>query len=532
MKSLIPILTFLFVWFNSNGQMIGEYAMGFDAWPGGDEAIALFPTQDSGYLVFSNIVPGFVSVAVSVCKLDKDLNPQWQHYFPEIPSIKTVTTTSDGHFLITGWRTPASNRHMCVAKVDSLGEVKWCKSFNAGGLIFADGFEAIEAQNHAVYSTGYSKSQANDYYGFVLFKQSLATGATDWGKVFVAEPATNSQSHAIAQGANGNILMAGHLNATSAVGTDAYVIMTDKQGVKLWSKAYDLRLYDLFNSIAPTSDGGFVLAGVTYDLVNSISEEDIFLMKIDSLGNTVWAKTFAHPNVGYHDLCYYVMQDGDGFLLSGWYQIGLSSEKQLYLLKTDANGNLLMASDYGRALDDYGGRHAIQTPNNGYAVVGSSKSIIETETRSYIVLTDDSLNTCSTSKAYPVQDSNVFPASYTVQESIYTLSNMTNVNITEIEYAIRDTLVCLDEIVADTTTIGTIDLLAEKPLKVFPNPCINELSIAGLEQRSTYQVMNSMGQFVLQGNVRPQGRIGVASLPQGVYFIYINEKQPLKFIKH
>ncbi|MGY8951854.1 MAG: hypothetical protein ACKVJP_00615 [Flavobacteriales bacterium] len=62
---------------------------------------------------------------------------------------------------------------------------------------------------------------------------------------------------------------------------------TDEKGDSLWSMNYTLDSldYPFFNSIALTSDGGFIMSGQNYD--EGIRKQSIWVVKVDSLGYLV-----------------------------------------------------------------------------------------------------------------------------------------------------------------------------------------------------------------------------------------------------
>src|SRR6187402_2558092 len=93
-------------------------------------------------------------------------------------------------------------------------------------------------------------------------------------------------------------------------------------------------------SVQQTTDGGYVIAGNT----SSSSFDDIFLIKTNANGDSLWMKTFG----GNYDLFgFSVQQTTDGGYIIGGRTYDLILSTQVLLIKTDANGDSLWAKTYG-----------------------------------------------------------------------------------------------------------------------------------------------------------------------------------------
>jgi len=148
---------------------------------------------------------------------------------------------------------------------------------------------------------------------------------------------------------------------------DIWVIKTDALGDSVWSRYYDFSPRDIAVAIAPTSDGGFVLAGLTNYYIYFRS--DILLMKITSHGDLVWRKAYGGI---LDDYAFDVIETDDGgFILAG----ATNSQQygtyfgQLCILKTNAQGDSLWSKRYeGNPFSE--ATQIMQMPDNGYMVAG------------------------------------------------------------------------------------------------------------------------------------------------------------------
>lgn len=115
----------------------------------------------------------------------------------------------------------------------------------------------------------------------------------------------------------------------------------DNSGDTIWNKSFDV---DWFNfSMANTNDGGYIITGAT-QLLSGSANTDAYLIKIDSLGDVMWAKTIASNYWG--EFGVYINQTNDnGFIMIGrsdgrlYFSTGGSSIYDIFLVKTDSIGN-------------------------------------------------------------------------------------------------------------------------------------------------------------------------------------------------
>ena len=126
---------------------------------------------------------------------------------------------------------------------------------------------------------------------------------------------------------------------------------------------------DVGYSVQQTSDGGYVVSGMTAPLGFSIV--DVYLIKTDSSGNTLWTKTFPGSDTFKRNS---VQQTSDG----GYAVVGstftlVTFSNDVYLIKTNANGDSLWAKTFGGSNDDFG-MFIRQTSDSEFAIAGVTTS--------------------------------------------------------------------------------------------------------------------------------------------------------------
>jgi len=134
-------------------------------------------------------------------------------------------------------------------------------------------------------------------------------------------------------------------------GGDVYLIKTDSLGDTLWTRTYDNGGGDIGLWVEQTGDGGYIISGA--------SGWPLYLIKTDSLGNVVWENTYDGTGCGY---CVREVSDGGFVVVGSW-------GNRTFLVKTNSLGGLVWLRIYGGGWED-DGRSVCESPDGGYAIVG------------------------------------------------------------------------------------------------------------------------------------------------------------------
>ena len=140
----------------------------------------------------------------------------------------------------------------------------------------------------------------------------------------------------------------------------------------LWTKTYGGTHPDHSYSVQQTSDGGYIIVGSTLSFGAGIY--DVYLIKTDANGDTLWTKTYGGTNT---DEGLWIQQTSDGgYVITGSYDSYSAVDYDVYVIKTDPNGDTLWTRTYGgNGWDD--GYSVQQTSNGGYVISGCTGSVGE-----------------------------------------------------------------------------------------------------------------------------------------------------------
>jgi hypothetical protein len=170
--------------------------------------------------------------------------------------------------------------------------------------------------------------------------------------------------------ADGGLLLAGSRGDATQTGddqADVYLLCTSAAGDSLWQRSYNLGVNDEVHSLAPTSDGGYILSG-TADLNAPDYVTNMTVLKISAEGDSLWSAHFVSGR----------MADGagakptpdGGVILVGTNRTGTAHVGHAYVVKLDAQGQEEWQRSYGRTNEQMMAADVVVTPDGGYAVIG------------------------------------------------------------------------------------------------------------------------------------------------------------------
>jgi hypothetical protein len=294
--------------------------------------------------------------------------------------------TSDGGYIIVGYTHPVIglNSDVYAVKTDSLGEIVWARKY--GGAKEDCGNSVQQTSDGGYVIAGFTASFSGPPAGpscQVYLIKTDALGETLWTRTYDDGDTFPDCGFAVAQTFDGGYIIAGEGDVYSNLG-DVYLVKTDTSGHKLWEREYgSITTWEEGRSVLQTPDSGYVVAGCT-DL--SSPDADVYLIKTDASGDTQWTRRYG--GTGF-DEGYSVAQTSDGgYAIAGRTFSFSSVNGDAYLIKTDSLGNTLWTRLYGG--DDYEQGHSVrQTSDGGYVVAGQTSSFGAGQTDVYLVKTDE-----------------------------------------------------------------------------------------------------------------------------------------------
>ncbi|MDC1037717.1 Ser-Thr-rich GPI-anchored membrane family protein [Candidatus Marinimicrobia bacterium] len=241
-------------------------------------------------------------------------------------------------------------------------QTTWTNTF--GGVFDEEGNSVQQTSDGGYILTGYTKSYGNTY-GDVWLIKTDSQGSEEWNQTFGG--GSSSKGYSVRQTSDGGYIIAGYINPTYGnTYTDIWLIKTDSQGNEEWNQTYGGNSYDYGYSVEETSDGGYIIIGDS-----EMSGSPIFLIKTDSQGNEEWEQTFNETN--YSQFGRSVKQTSDGgYIITGYSRAG-GVASDVLLIKADSEGNEEWKQTFGGNSADYG-YSVEETSDGGYIITGETES--------------------------------------------------------------------------------------------------------------------------------------------------------------
>jgi hypothetical protein len=250
-----------------------------------------------------------------------------------------------------------------------------------GGAGIDRGVTVEQVSDDGYLVTGYTTRRAAGGED-VLLVRTDSSGDTIWTKAIGGKDKDNGW--AVRKNADGGYIIVGFTASFGAGGMDIYLIRTDEAGDTLWTKTFGGEGDEFGWDIRRTADDGFIIAAQTSSFGEG--EIDAYLIKTDSDGDEKWSKSYGGEKI---DRIFSVRQTPDGGYVAGGitYSFG-EGDRDAYLLKSDASGEMEWYKNFGGTVYDVGHSVAL-TDGDGYLITDYGESFATYGKRDvYLIKTD------------------------------------------------------------------------------------------------------------------------------------------------
>ncbi|PCH95984.1 MAG: hypothetical protein COB85_04095 [Bacteroidetes bacterium] len=172
----------------------------------------------------------------------------------------------------------------------------------------------------------------------IMFQKTFGGDSTDY-------------AHSIRQTTDGGYIIIGQTISFGAGDWDFYLIKTDANGDTLWTKSYGGDTLDIGYSVQQTIDGGYIIAGETRSFGSGYS--DFYVIKTDLDGDTLWTKTYGGSLSSDYGVSIQQTSDG-GYIITGNTGAYGAGQNDAYLIRINSMGDTLWTKTYGGTGQDFG----------------------------------------------------------------------------------------------------------------------------------------------------------------------------------
>ena len=306
----------------------------------------------------------------------------WTNTFGDIyiDEGHSVYQVRDGGYIIAG-HTRSYGVGMCdvyLIRANDTGGIVWTKTFGGSGFDYGESVQQTADGGYII--AGYTDSYGAGNYDVNLIKTNGA-GDSLWMRTFGGS--SIDQAFSVQQTPDEGYIIAGYTYSFGANIFDVYLIKTDAVGNEEWYRTFGGGDYSKGCEVQITSDGGYIIVGYTKSPITNW--DDVYLIKTDANGDSLWTRTYGGS---YNDdYGFSVQQASDGgYIITG--RTGIYGGQQLYLIKTDSVGNEEWARGYGGSLTGECGNSVRQTSDGGYIIAGYTSAFSPNFTDVWVVKTD------------------------------------------------------------------------------------------------------------------------------------------------
>jgi hypothetical protein len=248
-------------------------------------------------------------------------------------TISSVSQTSSGGYIIAGYSTAYSigSTDIVLIRTDNSGAVIWSNTFGNNVNANADDVpsDVVEIPGGAgYYVAGQFWNQGNNTYEVYILKTDT-NGTRLWSRTMF-NGGYDKGTHVENDGTGGCFLVGWMGNSSRG-----YLGHLDGNGTALWQYAFTYATGAwVLESGRRTADGGMICGG--YD--NEQGTYEMFLMKTDATGAIQWQRGYAMAST--YNFCYDICITSDnGYVLAG-------GSAGINLVKVNSSGNIQWANTY------------------------------------------------------------------------------------------------------------------------------------------------------------------------------------------
>ena len=326
-----------------------------------DDGIIISQATDSCFVILNNVLVDFDSCFIQLMKVTRAGDTIiWNRNYGGNGGDRGyyLHKTKDSGYVIVGGSTSYGDimGDVYVIKTDSGGNVLWAKT--VGDQFENCGTYVIETETNDLLAVGYSTTDDTTCIRKIYVVKFANNGDTLWTKNY--NISYDSYATSLCKTIDGGYIITGDTDTLGKGLQKIYLLKIDSLGNIVWFKTYGEDICGA-NSIIPEADGSFFIVGYMHSIADASTYS--YLLKINSVGDTVWTKKYIDMGYLYHSV-----KADDGYIMAGESR----ATSDAFIFKANSIGDSILCQMYGGAYDD-GNYYITKTYNNEYNAIGYTK---------------------------------------------------------------------------------------------------------------------------------------------------------------
>jgi hypothetical protein len=242
---------------------------------------------------------------------------------------KEIAATADGNYVIVGASNSLNyaNNDVQLIKINPAGDILWTKYY--GGPNYESARSVKLCLDGGFIIAGKTAANSTAVASLYLVKTN-PTGDTTWTKTYGGPDSYEGKS--ILANSDGTYTLCVD-DSSGARDSDVKVMKIDAGGTIIWNKTYGGTDKDICKMIQPTTDGGYIVAGISrsFGWINP----DFWILKFNSTLDTTWTRHYGGAG---HEHCFAVKQTSDGGYIAIGHTKSYTPNTQVMFLKLNSEG--------------------------------------------------------------------------------------------------------------------------------------------------------------------------------------------------
>ncbi len=246
--------------------------------------------------------------------------------------VTKVLQTPDGGFAAVGSVRINNEWKINLTKLDRFGNILWVKIFGIG---YAEARWAENTNDNGFIIGGFSDSSVGNSKIYIIKTDS--TGNIHWQRYF--SNSSLDQCNCIKQTNDGGFIAV--CRTEPNLNSEILIIKLNSGGVLLWQKNYRNNTKGLYLSEIELKNNGYFAVGSIFITNNPVSE-NVLLMNLSLLGDTIWTKEYGGIN---YDNGYSIEYFNNKLIICGVTD-SYNNHSETLLINADSSGNILWQNSY------------------------------------------------------------------------------------------------------------------------------------------------------------------------------------------